>query len=94
MADDLDRAKDVEMQFRELSIDKTINGSQFPKQKLDENGRIVCLDCGDLLPQQRLDIEPKAARCVPCKEALENKQKHLSGHPARPRYQAIRGQDN
>lgn len=40
--------------------------------KAIDNGTYgVCIDCGDAIPTQRLQVFPDASRCISCQEALE-----------------------
>lgn len=32
-----------------------------------------CVDCGDMVPIERLIVEPFAARCLPCQNAFERR---------------------
>ncbi|WP_295451948.1 TraR/DksA C4-type zinc finger protein [uncultured Thiodictyon sp.] len=37
----------------------------------DEQGRRLCLDCGEVLSPRRLNAMPGAIRCVDCQSAVE-----------------------
>ena len=71
MTDQLDKAKELEQGFREAAITAARQKPPQPKQWI-EDGIVFCLECGCEIPQQRLDIEPNAAYCVPCKSELED----------------------
>ena len=40
-----------------------------------------CLDCGDTIPYERLEIEPHASRCVPCQKKFDREHAGL-GEPS------------
>jgi RNA polymerase-binding transcription factor DksA len=40
-------------------------------QKLDEGTGRVCDDCGDDIPQERIEAVPAAIRCTRCQDAHE-----------------------
>jgi len=69
--DDLDHAKDLEMMQRDHALKNAQNRAPQPDQEKDEFGQIICIDCGDPIPKERLKIHPLAARCVDCKTAHE-----------------------
>lgn len=71
MTDALDKAKEREQEFREAAITAALQTSPEPKQWI-QDGRILCLECGCEIPQARLEVDPKAAYCVPCKSELED----------------------
>ncbi len=73
--DDLDRAKELEMHQRQVAINNTLNAETLPSQLKDEKGRVICLECGVLIPAGRLKAKPKAVHCIDCRYALEQKQK-------------------
>ena len=71
--DDLDRAKDLEIMQREQALK---NARERPDHEVGEKPDIVdgihyCIDCGNDIPQARLDIKPESVRCVECKEVWE-----------------------
>lgn len=50
----------------------------FKEQECDGSGRIVCIDCGELIPTARLAAVPWACRCVSCQVTSDSE-----GHYAR-----------
>ncbi len=40
--------------------------------RLDKGEYGICIDCGKLISQQRLEYYPYAARCIVCQETLES----------------------
>lgn len=76
--DDVDRAKDREMEHRELSLEATQaapDKNPGEQQHVDKQGRVLCLDCDDVIPIKRLVAKPDAVRCIYCKEDWERNQK-------------------
>lgn len=43
--------------------------------RLDNGGYGHCVDCGDPVPEGRLEAKPEAARCVRC-QAKQDKKRH------------------
>ena len=76
--DDADRAKVIEQQHREAALEAALSAQVKPAQHLDEVGRPVCIDCRTLIPQERLNAVPDAARCVVCKTVHEQRQQKES----------------
>ena len=42
-------------------------------EKLDEGQYGICLECEELISEERLTVIPFASQCVDCLEAIENK---------------------
>jgi len=70
--DDVDRAKIDEQEHRNRSIKNSLN-QPFPKQKIID-GVVLCIDCLETIPEERLKAQKDAARCVECKSIYEKKQ--------------------
>ncbi|MDT8383018.1 MAG: TraR/DksA C4-type zinc finger protein [Gammaproteobacteria bacterium] len=76
--DDLDRAKELEMEHRQRSIDAALSApdkGQGEQQRIDTRGRVICIDCTDIIPKERLKARPDAVRCIYCKQDWERKHK-------------------
>jgi len=76
--DDVDRAKQYEMQHRKRSLNAALSvpeKSADEKQAADGQSRIICIDCQSVIPLERLNMRPDIVRCVDCKAAWEKKQK-------------------
>jgi len=73
MADDVDRAKDLEMMQRKNALDDVLSkpDRNAGEQQLFINDEVCCIDCYEPIPQERLQIKPDAVRCVYCKEIWE-----------------------
>jgi len=72
MADDADRAQILEEQHRARSI--AVARARSMDTPLMENGRRVCLECGDPIPKARLRASPGAVRCIGCQTIEEAKR--------------------
>jgi len=74
--DDADRAKQLEMQQRQRAIDNALSEPDhgWGESQLTVSNEIVCIDCYDPIPKERLAIKPDACRCVDCKEVWEKKR--------------------
>ena len=75
--DELDKAKELEMQQREEALRNVLSQPDhgINEQPWIEDGVRLCLDCGDPIPLMRLKIRPDAVRCVDCKTVWEKKNK-------------------
>ena len=71
--DDIDRANALAETRRKAAISNIVNRPQLAQQCVD--GEVVCLDCCEEIPLDRLEKTPTAALCVPCKEKRELKGK-------------------
>ena len=71
--DDLDKAKNLEMQQREQALQQTLSAPDHDYGETPDvvDGIHYCLDCGTEIPDARLAIVPHAVRCVDCKEFWE-----------------------
>ncbi|GLX02901.1 TraR/DksA family transcriptional regulator [Microtetraspora sp. NBRC 16547] len=43
-------------------------------RRLDDGAYGRCVDCGDLVPEGRLEVRPEAARCVQCQSKRERRR--------------------
>lgn len=73
--DDADWAKRYEQEDRQRAISAALARPEQPPQQFDDNGNVICLECGDPIPEARLAIKPDAARCTECKARLERQQR-------------------
>lgn len=71
----LERAKENEMAERHNSIQDVLARTDHGpgEEQITINGKIVCIDCMDEIPEARLKIKPDAVRCVECKEHWEKR---------------------
>jgi len=68
--DAVDRAQDWEQ--RQLTEALVAHGQRYASAPLcDSEGGRRCLDCGDLIDQDRLQAVPLAARCTECQSYWE-----------------------
>jgi len=72
--DDLDRAKDLEMRQRADALAAQQRRAQITDEPLMVNGQRLCLDCEEVIPAERLAVQPESVRCVPCKSIHERGQ--------------------
>ncbi len=42
-------------------------------QLFGENGEVLCVDCRDEIPANRLQAKPDATRCINCQEKLDSR---------------------
>lgn len=61
-----------EAQKREAdNLAAALAGLRLPapgEQIKDASGAVVCIECGEPIPEKRLAAEPKACRCTACQE--------------------------
>ncbi|EOA9033308.1 TraR/DksA C4-type zinc finger protein [Vibrio harveyi] len=72
MSDMVDRAQLEEIEFREIAIAHHVTRPQEQPDD-DELGNRHCLNCGDLVPQERIAAYPAAVYCVSCQSRKEPK---------------------
>lgn len=70
--DDLDRAQQIEELHRAQAISKMRSAAEEPEY--DDDGNRICLDCGIIIPIQRVNAV-NAVRCVDCQSVIEAKQR-------------------
>lgn len=75
MADDLDRAKDLEIWQRDNALKAQALKAKEPPQDIDQDGNVWCIDCGDKVAPERLNAKPNAARCIDCQGLHELKDR-------------------
>lgn len=51
-------------------------------KRLDDGDYGICIDCDMPIPAARLQVQPAAARCIPCQEIFE-KQQSMQAPPDR-----------
>ncbi len=69
MADFCDLASEAERKFKDAALAKA--GAVSQVQLVDQAGRVICLECGEPIPANRLAAMPGAARCVECQTECE-----------------------
>lgn len=77
MTDQLDRAGELEQRHRDAALKAATQKRQMPAQIHDAQGRVVCLECEDAIPQARLDAQPGTPWCVECKTRTDRKKPHV-----------------
>lgn len=70
MTDQFDKAQELEQTFRDKALAHQLN-RPVEEPDEDEDGNRYCLDCGALIPQDRLDAYPSAVRHVSCQSRKE-----------------------
>jgi DnaK suppressor protein len=74
--DDLDRAEQLAQQQRDLSINAALqSGIETEQPDEDEDGTRYCIDCGTVIPKERLAVRPESVRCVDCKQLKEERNR-------------------
>jgi len=62
LADDMDKAQQIEEKNRQASIKRALNNRETPNIV---NGQILCLDCYVTVPPERVKAA-NAVRCIEC----------------------------
>lgn len=74
--DDVDRAKEREMQHRAIALAAQLKAAMETETPCEIDGLRYCLDCHEEIPQERIAIRPESVRCVPCKEQKERRERN------------------
>ena len=70
MSDIADRAEKLEEQARQRGI-QAARYVRHEKPEINEQGKRICKDCGEVISQRRLLAISHAVRCVSCQEEHE-----------------------
>ena len=57
----------------DLSLREQIADIDAALQRLERHTYGTCVDCGDRVPEARLEVHPQAARCVTCQTREERR---------------------
>ncbi len=73
-----DEALSISLEKLQSSLEKNeideLNLIGQALQRIDRGEYGLCIDCGNMIAQQRLKYYPYAARCIICQEAVEAAQ--------------------
>ncbi|WP_273149247.1 TraR/DksA family transcriptional regulator [Methylophaga thiooxydans] len=75
MVDVIDRAQKREQEDNRLALKAALINDVETEQPDEENGIRYCLDCGEPIPNKRLEARPDAVRCVECKDIKDKRSK-------------------
>lgn len=67
--DGADEAQLVETLDREVALRRAVQ--RHREAQVIKDGQVVCRDCGDPIPDERLKAVPGACRCTQCQQRLE-----------------------
>ncbi len=76
MADIIDQAQQLDREFNEMALAagrKRLNFCEPGEEQLIVDGLHYCLDCGDEIPDARIEAKPDAVRCVDCQGKKERR---------------------
>ncbi|MDG4811674.1 TraR/DksA family transcriptional regulator [Hydrogenovibrio sp. 3SP14C1] len=73
--DEIDRAQQLEEMQRQQSL-AVIQSRRQGKTLMSVPKYRECEDCGESIPQQRLQLNPTTLRCVDCQTKSERRGKH------------------
>ncbi|HHO59902.1 MAG TPA: TraR/DksA family transcriptional regulator [Thiotrichales bacterium] len=76
--DDLDRAKELEMQHRSIALKNQQSKAQETETPLEIDGVRCCLDCYQPIQEARLKARPESVRCIDCKTYKEEMEKRYA----------------
>ena len=62
----------VQVHDRELASVRAAMG------RIDDGSYGECIDCGEPIPEARLEVEPQAVRCIPCQQQYEKRSADAS----------------
>jgi DnaK suppressor protein len=57
----------------DLTLREQVADIDAALQRLEHHTYGTCVDCGDRVPEARLDVHPQAARCVACQTREERR---------------------
>lgn len=75
MVDVFERAQEREQEDRDIAIQAELKRGIETEQPDEENGIRYCLDCGDPIPNKRLEARPDAVRCVECQNIKAKRER-------------------
>ena len=74
MSDEIDRANDRVLMDTDLAIQNCLNGQSLSPQRVVHEV-VVCLDCNNEIPKNRLEALPLCVRCINCQTVYESIKK-------------------
>lgn len=75
MSKQFDLAQEIEQRQRDEALKAHAEKPRGGPHKYDDEGRRICFDCKERLPQKRLRANPHASRCVECQETKEQQDR-------------------
>ncbi|OIO04242.1 MAG: hypothetical protein AUJ49_03265 [Desulfovibrionaceae bacterium CG1_02_65_16] len=72
MSDSIDSAQERAEDFLKWSLARAQNAEPDGPQERDAQGRVICAECGELMPAARLAAVPGVTLCVRCAEEAED----------------------
>lgn len=66
-------AADIAQRNREVYLQASLRARvENPEgEQIKRDGEVICRECGDIIPPERLEVRPHATLCVYCKSAME-----------------------
>ena len=78
--DDIDRAQEYDLLYQgDALIRHRLGRGPVPVTRQNQSEPRFCLDCGEEIPAARLEINPRAIRCVACQTSAETHRSAASG---------------
>jgi RNA polymerase-binding transcription factor DksA len=75
--DDIDRAQERQLVETTRALKARVGRSQpSPQLICADSGAVLCWECNEPIPAERLAREPKAGFCVVCQSAIEQRRKN------------------
>ena len=71
MTDEVDKQQELDQLFLDAAISNQLTHSCVEQPDEDEDGNRYCLDCGALIPPERIKANPYAVRDVSCQSRKE-----------------------
>jgi len=75
MGDAIDQAQDLAMMYQEQTRTRVLQNLQMKPQNIPIPTHRECIDCGDPIPQERLQARPGSVRCIDCQERKERRDR-------------------
>lgn len=73
MGDAIDQAQDFALMHQEITRNRILQSRQ--KQDIPIPDHRECIDCGEPIPKERLQIRPGTVRCIDCQERKERRDR-------------------
>lgn len=76
VADEADQAAAWQLADQEAAIlQHRLQTQPIPQLFTEDGESVLCWECANPIPLERLAVHPQAAFCVPCLEQIEKRQK-------------------
>lgn len=75
MGDAIDQAQDFDMMYQEQTRHRLLQNMAHKPANIPIPTYRECIDCGEPIPQDRLQARPASVRCIDCQERKERRER-------------------